>query len=307
MSTDAAATNAGQEIEGTGNATSTETVRTGGSDRIAIQREWVGAPSGTLANPTFWLSVVTLIVFVGTSGLYLVAALPAVATSALNAVAIYLGFTVMHDAMHGVAHENRRANAWLGRLTAALLLIPMPLFRAVHYEHHSHTNDPERDPDIYFPGAPMWLVPLWATMITLQYRRHYYGRHYYGRRLWRSRSELAETLFGEIAGVAIFVAALATGSLTSVLVIWFAPALLALIFLATTFDYLPHYPYDSRERYHDTRIYPGRVGFVILLGQNYHLIHHLWTTIPWYRYPRVFDSIRPELEQRGSRIGWRIE
>jgi len=43
-----------------------------------------------------------------------------------------------------------------------------------------------------------------------------------------------------------------------------------------------------------------------LLGQNYHLIHHLWTTIPWYRYQRVFRAIRPELEARGSRIGWTV-
>jgi beta-carotene hydroxylase len=87
------------------------------------------------------------------------------------------------------------------------------------------------------------------------------------------------------------------------MVVWLGPAMVAIVFLAISFDYLPHSPYDSAERYHDTRIYPGRVANVILLGQNYHLIHHLWTTIPWYRYRLVFAAIQPDLEQRGARIG----
>jgi fatty acid desaturase len=43
---------------------------------------------------------------------------------------------------------------------------------------------------------------------------------------------------------------------------------------------------------------------VLLLGQNYHLVHHLWTTIPWFRYRQVFAAIHPDLERRGCRIGW---
>ena len=62
-----------------------------------------------------------------------------------------------------------------------------------------------------------------------------------------------------------------------------------------------------RSRFLDTRIYPSRFLNAVLLGQNYHLIHHLWTTIPWYRYQRVFRAIRPELEARGSRVGWTVE
>jgi beta-carotene hydroxylase len=45
----------------------------------------------------------------------------------------------------------------------------------------------------------------------------------------------------------------------------------------------------------------------LLLGQNYHLIHHLWTTILWYRYQRVFGEIEDELAKRGARIEWRNE
>ena len=86
---------------------------------------------------------------------------------------------------------------------------------------------------------------------------------------------------------------------------------LAILFLALTFDFVAALGvhYDSRAmRFLDTRIYPSRFLNAVLLGQNYHLIHHLWTTIPWYRpYQRVFRAIRPELEARGSRVGWTVE
>jgi beta-carotene hydroxylase len=106
--------------------------------------------------------------------------------------------------------------------------------------------------------------------------------------------------------VGVLLAALASGALGTLFVIWLGPALLAVLLLAFAFDFLPHYPYDTAERYYDTRIYPGRVLNALLLGQNYHLIHHLWTTIPWYRYRAVFAQIGDELAANGCRIGWRV-
>jgi beta-carotene hydroxylase len=272
------------------------------SDRIRVRREWVGAPAGTLTNPTVWLAVCVVVVFGATTWAYLASTLPAIATIAINSVAIYARFTVMHESMHGVAHSNRRVNAWIGRPMGMLLSISAPMFRGAHYEHHSHTNDPGRDPDLFLAKSPMWLLPIWTLAVTVEYRRHFYGR-----KLWRNRAELTEALTMEAVFSLAIVAAVATGNFTTLAVVWLVPALFAVMFLAITFDYLPHYPYDSRERYLDTRVYPGRTAFVVLLGQNYHLIHHLWTTVPWFRYPTVFRAIRPELEARGARIGWKVE
>lgn len=274
----------------------------GKDGRIAVQREWVGAPAGTLTNPTCWLALLTVVVVSTSTWSYFTGNLPAWGVIVLNALAMYIGFTVLHESMHGIAHSNRTVNAWLGRPMALLLSVSAPLFRRVHFEHHSHTNDPHRDPDLFVSRGYKLLLPIWVFGVVLEYRRHYYGR-----KLWRSRAELAEALGAELLLVALPVAALVSGHFTEFLVVWAAPSALAVMWLAITFDYLPHYPFDSRERYLDTRVYPGRAGFVILLGQNYHLIHHLWTTIPWYRYATVFESIRPQLEERGARIGWRVE
>jgi beta-carotene hydroxylase len=269
---------------------------------LKVDRAWIGAPSGrAIENPTVWLALGTVaLLALGTWG-HLAGVFGWWTTVPINALGIYLGFTVLHEAMHGIAHPNRRVNALLGRLGGIPLTISFPLFRAVHYEHHSHTNDPQRDPDLIVAHTPRLLLPLWCLAIFVEYRAKFYGR-----RLWRDRAQVTEALAWEAIMVLITVVAITGGWFVPLLVVWFAPAALAIVFLGICFDFLPHYPYDTDRRYFDTRIYPGRALNVVLLGQNYHLVHHLWTTIPWFRYQRVFAEIRADLVRRGCRIGWQV-
>ena len=52
-------------------------------------------------------------------------------------------------ATHAFREASERAvNEWIGRIAGALLTTTLLLFRAVHYEHHSRTNDPRRDPEL---------------------------------------------------------------------------------------------------------------------------------------------------------------
>jgi beta-carotene hydroxylase len=128
-----------------------------------------------------------------------------------------------------------------------------------------------------------------------------YRVHYYGRRGWKNRAELAAQLGLDVVIVAGVAGAAATGSLGDLAVLWIVPALLAVAFLGFAFDYLPHRPQDSTERYLDTRAYPSPVLNVVLLGQNYHLVHHAWVTVPWFRYQEVFEAARPDLDAVGAR------
>ena len=270
--------------------------------RIIVDRAWIGAHAGsTLTNPTVWLFCATLVVaIIGVAG-FAAGILAAPVAVAVNAVAIYLSFTVLHEAMHRIAHADRFVNETLGRVAGWMLLVSYPMFRAIHYEHHSHTNDAERDPDLFVARGPRWLLPLRLLGVVFEYRRAFYGR-----RLWKNVAERNEAVATDLAFATLIAIAVATGWGETLFVLWLGPATLAVFFLALAFDFVPHYPYDTDERYYDTRIIPGRALNGVLLGQNYHLIHHLWTTIPWYRYQRVFGAIREDLEARRCRIGWRI-
>ncbi|MFM8265706.1 MAG: fatty acid desaturase [Acidimicrobiia bacterium] len=39
-----------------------------------------------------------------------------------------------------------------------------------------------------------------------------------------------------------------------------------------------------------------------MLGQDHHLIHHLYPRVPFYRYRALYHEIRPSLEQNVARI-----
>ena len=46
----------------------------------------------------------------------------------------------------------------------------------------------------------------------------------------------------------------------------------------------------------------SRLGHWILLGQNFHLGHHLWPSVPFYNYRRLSDRLRPQFESAGVRL-----
>jgi beta-carotene hydroxylase len=265
---------------------------------IRIDRRFVGASESAL-NPTVAL-------FLGTVGVYaagvagaLTGVVPLWVAVPVLAVAIYTGFTVLHEAMHGVAHRSKRVAGFMGWVCGILLLIPLPLFRGVHYAHHARTNDPDRDPDLFCAWGPAILRPFTLLAGPLVYRWHFYTH-----RLWRDRAGLRTALAVDASLIVFLARAFAFGPGAWVATLWLAPATLAVLWLTLAFDYLPHYPMTQQGRYHDTRICPGRVANVLLLGQNYHLVHHLWNTVPWYRYQEVFETYEDEFRARECPIGW---
>lgn len=272
------------------------------SDRpvpLRPSHEHRGAPTvATAKNPTVWMFsafVVTLALSVS----YLWGAVPAWAALGLGVVARYLGFTVMHEACHRTAHRNRRANELLGWPAAVALTVTLPLFRSCHTKHHSYTNQAGIDPDLDVARTPNWLRPAWLLSPLWTYRGSYFTKGW-AKTEWHRRSQVLL----DAAIVVGIVVAVATGHGVELLVVVVAPVVLSLALLTLAFDYVPHRPYDSTERFHDTRALPSRALNVVLLGQNYHLVHHLWNSVPWYKYQRVFSETRGELEALGARVHW---
>ena len=256
-----------------------------------------GAPRmAAWRNPTFWLLGLDIgLVAVGTWG-HLAGRWPAWITVALHALAIYVGFSVLHESVHRLAHRSRLLNDAVGWVTGFPLTVTQPTFRYVHIAHHSKTNEPGDDPDFVVGHGPWWYRPVSFVSPMWEYRAFYYGR-----RGWKSGPELAAQVGLDATIVGVVVASVAGGWFGDLAVLWLLPALIAVAFLGFAFDYLPHRPQDSTERYLDTRVYPSPVLNVVLLGQNYHLVHHAWVTVPWFRYQPVFEAARADLEAVGAR------
>lgn len=229
----------------------------------------------------------------------------------MSTLAVYTIFTPMHDASH---HSVSREYPWLNEAVGWLcsivfVVVPHPLFRWLHLKHHKHTNDPELDPD-HMPAMHPLLVPLHLVATVA----NYIG--YIGRNLGSLRRDTPETLLHSGLAVCVHVAiiALATSSGFGWLVLqyWIWPAVSGIFILGFLLDYVPHHPHTVTR---DETLYGCTStidGFFrvdqgdstslltwLMLGQNYHSVHHMYPTIPFYTYAQVWQNHKESFLQAG--------
>ncbi|MDJ0574734.1 MAG: fatty acid desaturase [Xenococcaceae cyanobacterium MO_234.B1] len=246
-------------------------------------------PHGGL-NPNVWMTIVALMLIASSVCSYFWWEFPLWYCLVANIIALHLSGTVIHDASHNSAHSNRIVNAVLGHTSALMLGFAFPVFTRVHLQHHAHVNDPDNDPDHFVStGGPLWMIAA---------RFFYHEIFFFKRRLWR-KYELLEWFLSRLFVATIIVVGIKYGFIKYIMNFWFVPALVVGIALGLFFDYLPHRPFKDRDRWKNARVYPGAVLNLLILGQNYHLVHHLWPSIPWYRYQPAYYATKPLLDAKG--------
>jgi ring-1,2-phenylacetyl-CoA epoxidase subunit PaaE len=156
-------------------------------------------------------------------------------------------------------------------------------------QHHRFTNHRDGDdPDDYTNRGPRWQAPLRWLTIDLWYMVFYLPRL-----RTRPRSERIELYLTWLIIFGASAAAIATGHLFDLIVLYYLPVRLAILFLGFAFDYLPHHglhhtPSEDRLKTTRNRIGAERLLSPALLYQNYHLVHHLHPLVPFHRYLAVW-------------------
>jgi beta-carotene hydroxylase len=107
-----------------------------------------------------------------------------------------------------------------------------------------------------------------------------------------------------IYGIAFWLSV--AGYWREVLMLWLIPHFIATAMIIFFFGYLVHDP-KAMERFRDSRIllFKGKFAGTIdqlWFFQNFHLIHHLYPRVPYYKYRKLFNELRPVLEKAGSPI-----
>jgi beta-carotene hydroxylase len=259
----------------------------------SISHELLGAPA-EFFNPNLLMFLGSVCLFITCFCGYAYWDWPRWLVFFLNFLSLYVLGTVIHDASHGSAHRNPFLNEALGHGSALLQGFVYPVFKRVHMQHHAHVNDPDNDPDHYVStGGPLWLIPV---------RFFYHEVFFFKRQLWRKgKYDLLEWSLSRLVVVATFGLAFYFGLSDYILNYWLPPAFIMGLLLGLFFDYLPHRPFAETARWHNARVYPSPITNILLLGQNYHLIHHLWPTVPWYRYQTAYREARHLLDERGCK------
>jgi beta-carotene ketolase (CrtW type) len=188
---------------------------------------------------------------------------------------LYTGlFITAHDAMHGlVFRQNRRINNLFG--TMAVLLYALFSYKKLlkkHWEHHDHPAS-EEDPD-YHDGEHKGFLS-WYFHFMLGYLS------------WIQ-------LFGmAIAFNVMFY--LLNVSLVSLIIFWIVPSFLSTFQLFYFGTYLPHKePMEGYNNPHhaQSNSYSTFWSFITCYHFGYHLEHHEYPYIAWWRLPKVRKMIR---------------
>ncbi|ANV83802.1 beta-carotene hydroxylase [Picosynechococcus sp. PCC 7003] len=256
---------------------------------LVMSREYLRPPGGM--NPNVWMIIIAVGLIATSVGGYWFWGWYDWICFLENVLALHLAGTVIHDASHRAAHSNRAVNTILGHASALMLGFAFPVFTRVHLQHHAHVNDPENDPDHFVStGGPLWMIAA---------RFFYHEIFFFKRRLWKNYELLEWFLSRAFLGVIVYLG-IQYGFIGYIMNFWFVPALVVGIALGLFFDYLPHRPFEERDRWKNARVYPSKLLNILILGQNYHLVHHLWPSIPWYKYQPAYYYIKPLLDQKGS-------
>ena len=226
--------------------------------------------------------------------------------SLCNSIAAYISFTPTHEASHHTVSANHQLNEWVGRV-ATVLQSPVPFFRSfryLHMQHHRFTNDETKDPDIYVATGPRWLLPFKWLSLDLNYLYFYLRPSVFWTRPKGERRELYAAI---VFGVSVFSGVAYAGWIEYYVLLFLIPSRITALFLAIAFDYLPHYPHQAKAEEQPFQCTSNRVGMEwlmtpLLIFQNYHLVHHLYPTVPFYRYLKIWQAKRHyHLSQRPGR------
>lgn len=217
-------------------------------------------------------------------------------------------FTVAHDAAHGsISKDFKWVNEIIGRISFGSIG-PFGCFapwRWVHHMHHKYTNHPSNDPDRFCSGGSIRLAPIRCACLVFHLFVWYVKRAH--TRPVLEVLELASHLF--VNAVLVW-KGFEYGFWPQLAFYWVIPSLLAFTLLAFFFDFVPHHDHEAtpiESRYHTTsmlKTYPvlQPVLTLLLQYQDYHLIHHLYPTIPFYRYVDKWQEKQEFLLEKNVKI-----
>lgn len=230
---------------------------------------------------------------------------------ALQTVAAFMQFTVLHDGVHrSLLRAHPRLNDVVAGCAGVFLGVvgSVTAFRYAHFKHHRHTNEPGVDPDLWSGEGPRWSLPLrWATA-ELRYVVIIL-------RDWSQIPRAQQMSIGATVGgiVAAYALCWVAGYGVEATLYWLIPSRLAVLWLAFAFNYLPHHPHDVVQAHNPYAATNARRGGEpvmkwLFLYQNYHVIHHLFPSVPFYRYLKIWQRREAEFKGLGTPVvsWWRL-
>jgi beta-carotene hydroxylase len=222
---------------------------------------------------------------------------------------VMLSYLPSHDAQHDIFIARGSKRHWINELIGHVSIFPLVLAfrtaRETHLGHHRHANDPALDPD-YPSHAPNAWAALWKTIENRQpgsAGKARYGAYLTAKGTHAAKIALRDGLLMQTFFYTVLAAMAWAGYAIEVALLWWLPRHIAQTYISFFLSWAPHHPAQEQGRYRETRAFKSRLGNLGSMGMQYHIVHHLYPTIPLTKTPAAYRELRPILEARGCELG----
>lgn len=283
-----------------------QTISTLREFKILASQQTKGVQWPTIAFSVFVISATLITTYLTLQGF-----IPLWVGCLLNGFWMTQGYTAVHECAHQGINGRHQHLRWLNEVFGIagffFTMHSFALHKHVHRLHHSHTNDLTKDTDAFVSSAPNALAAIPRAFIFLFYTNYFMFKII---PLAPNPRRLAIRVFIETlvpVGLAIWLAL--SGFALEVLVLWFIPAIIAFAGVSFFVDWIPHHvteedkdPMKNTIIMEAPKTLAGRLFAWVYNFHNYHLIHHLTPSVPWYEVEKVYESSKDVLKNEGAAI-----
>ena len=220
-------------------------------------------------------------------------------------------FAPLHETIHGTAFRSRWLNRMVSTACGWILILPPHYFRAFHFEHHRHTQDPERDPELADPPPGGWReylwrvtgLPYWVNQVRV------IASHAAGRvdEPWIASSERGRIVFEArlfLASYATAGAVTAAAGSTALIWCWIVPALLGQPMLRLYLMAEHTGCQTSSDMLKNSRtVHTNALVRFLAWNMPFHAEHHAYAAVPFHALPRVHAELAPSIRHQSRGYG----
>jgi fatty acid desaturase len=205
---------------------------------------------------------------------------------------------LMHDGVHYRLLRNRRLNDWMSEVILAWPhLVTARQYRKNHFAHHKYLNTAQ-DPDLKRrKGDPTWLFPQAIPDLAKSLFRDVSGLNAPGMLKLAASVASADTVstgflalrygfYAAVLGIIVY-----TGALEGFALYWVVPMFTWLMLVMRIRGIAEHHAIDEPDSaYPRTRTtHPTWLERIFLAPKNvnYHIEHHFFPSVPFYRLPEL--------------------
>ena len=219
-------------------------------------------------------------------------------------------FMVVHETAHKTAFRSPVLNLVVGNLSAFMIGLPYQYYCLFHWDHHRHTQDPEKDPELIVGPRPMsdtQLAIAYSGLLQVLVRIWLMFRHALTGKVivpWipqHKRASIVREARLYLAGYLLLLAASLALHSAILLFVWIVPLLAGQLILRP-YLYAEHTGCErTRSAFENTRTtMTGRIMKWFAWNMPYHVEHHAYPTVPFHALPKLNAIVDGHIVYRGS-------